>query len=151
MLRMTATNPSSPYEGNRILYAIAAGGQQRDETYRALTQTYSERLFLHAFYIVHDAQEAKDIAQIVLGEKLLKQADQFATSGRTDEFKLQAWLYRVTRNLSFNLIRDRKRRDVILTKDVHSKSYDPDYLQAILNGKKSEYFKEAIETPLQNI
>ena len=73
-----------------------------------LVRKYGERLYVHAYCILKDAQEARDVVQEVF-IKAMREPRFF-----DDEFKMQAWLYRVTRNLCFNLSRDRRRRDGIL-------------------------------------
>ena len=69
---------------------------------------WRQPLFYHASYIVKDGQEAYDLVQEVfiraMREKRFFQVD----------FKMKAWLFRVTSNLCFNIVRDRRRRGAIL-------------------------------------
>ena len=75
---------------------------------------YRDRLFYHAAGIVKDWQEAYDVVQEVFIRAMRE--PRFFTA----DFKMKAWLFRVTTNLCFNLVRDRRRRGQILeTRCVH--------------------------------
>ena len=69
---------------------------------------YRDALFHHAVHIVKDYHEAIDVTQ----EGFIKamREPRFFDEG----FKMKAWLYRVTSNLCFNLVRNRRRRSAIL-------------------------------------
>jgi RNA polymerase sigma-70 factor, ECF subfamily len=73
-----------------------------------VVRCYRDRLFQHALYIVKDGQEAYDVVQEVfikaMREQRLFEAD----------FHIKAWLFRVTSNLCYNIVRDRRRRGGIL-------------------------------------
>lgn len=71
-------------------------------------QRYRAGLERHARGIVKDPQEARDAVQEVF-IKAMRETRFF-----DDEFKIRAWLYRVTTNLCFNVVRDRRRRGGIL-------------------------------------
>merc|ERR1711970_1432737 len=71
-------------------------------------QKYREPLYFHARYIVKDHQEAYDLVQEVFIKAMREQ--RFFN----EDFKIKAWLYRVTSNLCFNQLRNRKRRGAIL-------------------------------------
>jgi len=73
-----------------------------------LVRRYREPIFHHAARIVKDWEEAVDVTQEVF-IKAMREPRFFA-----DDFKMKAWLYRVTSNLCFNLVRDRRRRSAIL-------------------------------------
>ncbi len=104
----------------RQLRVMAAGRQTPDEEIKAVAASdrraandlvirkYRKPIFQHAAYILKDYDEAIDVAQEVfikaLREKRLYEP----------EFKIKAWLYRVTSNLCFNMVRDRRRRIAIL-------------------------------------
>jgi RNA polymerase sigma-70 factor (ECF subfamily) len=73
-----------------------------------LVQKYRSRLYYHAICIVKDPQEAYDAVQEVF-IKALREERFF-----NDDFQMKAWLFRVTSNLCFNIIRDKKRRRQLL-------------------------------------
>jgi RNA polymerase sigma-70 factor (ECF subfamily) len=104
----------------------------------ALVRKYGERLYVHAYCILKDANEARDVVQEVF-IKALREPRFFDL-----EFKMQAWLYRVTRNLCFNLVRDRRRRDGILATVPRSELADSDPIEAVFGGERQEEVIEAI-------
>ena len=74
-----------------------------------LVSKYRPRLYRHALCIVKDQQEAWDAVQDVfikaMRENRLFQAD----------FQIKAWLFRVTSNLCYNIVRDKRRRRDLLS------------------------------------
>jgi RNA polymerase sigma-70 factor (ECF subfamily) len=103
-----------------------------------LVRKYGERLYVHAYCILKDAQEARDVVQEVF-IKAMREPRFF-----DDEFKMQAWLYRVTRNLCFNLSRDRRRRDGILATVPRNESVSADPIEAVFGSERQEEIFEAI-------
>jgi RNA polymerase sigma-70 factor (ECF subfamily) len=73
-----------------------------------VVEKYRGRLYYHALCIVKDPQEAYDAVQEVfikaLREKRFFDAD----------FQMKAWLFRVTSNLCYNIVRDKRRRKQLL-------------------------------------
>lgn len=114
----------------------------RMERSRALDETirrYGDRLYVHAFYILHDGQEAHDVLQEVF-IKAMREPRFFE-----QDFKIQAWLYRVTRNLCFNIVRDRRRRENILAANPGEKASRVDPLDAVFDGERQEEILAAVD------
>jgi RNA polymerase sigma-70 factor (ECF subfamily) len=86
-----------------------------EETVRA----FRERLFQHAYYIVKDRSEAYDVVQEVF-IKAMREPRIFDA-----DFKIKAWLFRVTSNYCYNLVRDTRRRGGILETLPQERSYTP--------------------------
>jgi RNA polymerase sigma-70 factor (ECF subfamily) len=105
---------------------------------------YRQPLFQHASYILKNYEEAIDVAQEVfikaLREKRLYDA----------EFKIKAWLYRVTRNLCFNMVRDRRRRTAIL--DSMPKKRKDDAVQDVMvfRSEQQQAMFEALQRLTEN-
>lgn len=74
----------------------------------AIVRRYRDRILHHALYVLKDPQEAFDVTQEVF-IKAMRETRFFDA-----EFKTKAWLFRVTSNLCFNIVRDRRRRSAIL-------------------------------------
>jgi RNA polymerase sigma-70 factor (ECF subfamily) len=91
----------------------------REYAIHLLVQRYRTRLYSHAYYIVKDSQEAYDAVQEVF-IKAMRQKGLF-----DDEFRIKAWLFRVTSNLCYNIYRDRKRRGGILETLPRPSSAEP--------------------------
>jgi RNA polymerase sigma-70 factor, ECF subfamily len=102
----------------KIRQAITPAAQEqgyklvaRDDRRRAMdmvVRDFRSRLFQHAFFIVKDSQEAYDAVQEVF-IKAMRETRFF-----DEEFRMKAWLFRVTSNLCYNIVRDRRRRGGIL-------------------------------------
>ncbi|MCB9761883.1 MAG: RNA polymerase sigma factor [Alphaproteobacteria bacterium] len=80
----------------------------RGEAMGLVVHRYRERLFYHAFSIVKDRQEAYDAIQEVF-IKAMREPRFFLPT-----FGMRAWLFRVTTNLCYNIVRDKRRRSGIL-------------------------------------
>lgn len=104
-----------------------------------VVRTYGEKLRSHAAYILRDADEAHDVVQETF-VKAMREPRFFEP-----EFKMQAWLYRVTRNLCFNLSRDRRRRQVILHGQRRSEAAFDDPIEAVFAGEQQEEVMAALE------
>ena len=104
-----------------------------------VVRRFGERLYVHAYYILHDGQEAHDVIQEVFIKALREPRFYDA------DFRIQAWLYRVTRNLCFNLVRDRRRREHILAANPGDRTSTADPLQAVFNGEQQEEILGAVE------
>ena len=73
-----------------------------------VVRKYRDPLFQHAAWILKDWEEAIDVSQDVF-IRAMREPRFFDA-----DFKMKAWLYRVTTNLCFNRVRDRRRRNAIL-------------------------------------
>ena len=104
-----------------------------------VVKRYAEKLRSHALYILRDAEEAHDVVQEVL-IKAMREPRFFE-----EEFKIQAWLYRVTRNLCFNLVRDRRRREVILYGQRRSEVAANDPLESVFEGERQREIMAAVD------
>lgn len=105
-----------------------------------VVRKYGERLYVHALYILHDAQEARDVVQEVF-IKAMREPRFY-----DEEFKIQAWLYRVTRNLCFNLVRDRRRRDTLLQAGPKLGGSTTDPLEAVFDGERQDEILGAVDS-----
>lgn len=135
-LRLVRSDDSVPDDD--AIKAIAA--RDRRAAADALVRRYREPLFHHAAWILKDWEEAIDVAQEVF-IKAMREPRFFEP-----DFKMKAWLYRVTSNLCFNLVRDRRRRNVILETQVQP------HLEAevapqdnVLQGERQERILGAME------
>ena len=82
--------------------------RDRDQAMDLVVERYRARLVHHAFGIVKDQEVARDAVQEVF-IKAMRERRFFDR-----DFEMRAWLFRVTRNLCFNIVRDRRRRSGIL-------------------------------------
>ena len=73
-----------------------------------VVEKYRGRLYYHALCIVKDPQEAYDAVQEVF-IKALREKRFF-----DETFQMKAWLFRVTSNLCYNIVRDKRRRRQLL-------------------------------------
>lgn len=104
-----------------------------------VVERYRPRLFQHALYVVKDPQEACDVVQ----EVFIKAIHEPRFFDR--EFKIKAWLYRVTSNLCFNLIRDRRRRGAILDTMDKPTDHRADQLDLVFNDERQQQILAAME------
>lgn len=105
---------------------------------QALFSRFRDRLEYHAFGILKDGAEAGDVVQEVF-IKAMREPRLF-----DEEFKTQAWLYRVTRNLCFNIVRDRRRRGAILANMARNEARAADPFDHVFSGEQQAEMVERV-------
>lgn len=91
---------------------------------------FRDRLYYHALYIVKSPDEAYDIVQEVF-IRAIREPRFF-----DDDFRIRAWLFRVTSNLCFNQVRDRNRRGAILDAAPREDSAAADQMAQVFAGEQ---------------
>lgn len=136
---------------NALRVITGGPGTVEDEDIKAIARTdkrraadlaarkYRDRLFHHACYVLKDYQEATDVVQEVF-IKAMREPRFFE-----DDFKMKAWLFRVTSNLCFNIRRDRRRRAAILETVQAPTSFAADQVDAVFSGEKQEHVLAALD------
>lgn len=104
-----------------------------------LVRRYRDALFHHAAWIVKDWEEAVDVAQEVF-IKAMREPRFFEP-----DFKMKAWLYRVTSNLCFNLVRDRRRRSAILETVPRDTADGADQPEVVFQSERQERILAAMD------
>lgn len=104
-----------------------------------LVRRYRQPIFHHAAWILKDWEEAIDVAQDVF-IKAMREPRFFEP-----DFKMKAWLYRVTSNLCFNLVRDRRRRSAILDSVPRARADEADQPDVVFAGERQQQILAAID------
>lgn len=103
-----------------------------------ITRKYRDRIFNHAAYILKDQEEAVDVTQEVFIKAMRE--TRFFQPG----FKMKAWLFRVTSNLCFNRVRDRKRRSGLLERHMRPRVAEADQMELVYADEQQKQILEAI-------
>lgn len=109
-----------------------------------IIRKYRDPIFHHAAYILKDYEEAIDVAQEVF-IKAMREKRFF-----DEDFKMKAWLYRVTSNLCFNMVRDRKRRATILEGMEKPEATAPHQVDMVLRSEQQQSILEALDKLTEN-
>lgn len=104
-----------------------------------MVRKFRERLYYHALYIVKSQDEAYDIVQEVF-IRAIREPRLFE-----DDFRIRAWLFRVTSNLCFNQVRDRNRRGAILDAAPREDSAMAGQMDRVLQGEQRGEVLAAID------
>lgn len=113
--------------------------QDRRRAMDMVVRDFRGRLFQHAFFIVKDSQEAYDAVQEVF-IKAMREPRFF-----DDEFRMKAWLFRVTSNLCYNIVRDRRRRGGILESLDRPDRTAANQMERVQRGERRDEVLAAME------
>lgn len=104
-----------------------------------VVRKYRDPIFQHAAWILKDWEEAVDVAQDVF-IRAMREPRFFDA-----DFKMKAWLYRVTTNMCFNLVRDRRRRHAILDSVPRPVGDAPQQADAVFAGQQQKQILAALD------
>ena len=114
--------------------------KDKKRAFGIIVQKHRDALLYHALCILKDQDEAYDLVQEVF-IRAIREERLF-----TKDFRIKAWLYRVTSNLCLNSVRNKKRRTAILDAAKLSDRSEADQLRNIFVGERSTEILEAIST-----
>jgi len=116
-----------------------AAGEDRRAAMDMVVRDFRGRLFQHAFFIVKDSQEAYDAVQEVF-IKAMRETRFFDA-----EFRMKAWLFRVTSNLCYNIVRDRRRRGGILESLNRPDRTNANQMERVQRGERRDEVLASME------
>ncbi len=105
-----------------------------------VVRDFRGRLFQHAFFIVKDSQEAYDAVQEVF-IKAMRETRFF-----DEQFRMKAWLFRVTSNLCYNIVRDRRRRGGILESLGRPDRTQANQMERVQRGQRRDEILSAMDS-----
>ncbi len=142
------------YTDEQAVFAIARREPHANTAYSQVFERYYQKLLRCASEILKDNIEAEDIVSDVLEKRFYANCTHLAVSAEAGELQLQAWFYKVTRNLCFNKRRDYQRRSNTLDQatkshdralySVLSSSFENDATEAVYRRETSERMEDAI-------
>lgn len=138
-LRLVQNDPPQDDEEIKVLARV-----DREAAQDLIIRKYRDPIFHHAACILKDYEEAIDVAQEVF-IKAMRERRFF-----DEDFKMKAWLYRVTSNLCFNMVRDRKRRAAILEGMDRPDSTDPRQVDVVFRTQQQQSILEALDQLTDN-
>ncbi|MFK7929074.1 MAG: RNA polymerase sigma factor [Myxococcota bacterium] len=104
-----------------------------------IVRKYGDRLLKHATYILKSVDRAVDVTQEVF-IKAMRETRFFLP-----DFKMKAWLFRVTSNLCFNQVRDRKRRTGLLERHPRPRSVEANQDDLVFADERQKAILLAME------
>jgi RNA polymerase sigma-70 factor (ECF subfamily) len=131
---MNAMHPARAAEDE----ARALARTDREAALALLVRLHRARLHRHASAILHDDDAAHDVVQeafvrAMREERLFNQ-----------DFRIGAWLHRVTANLCFNSVRDRRRRGDLLAGLGLPSTVGPSQADAVLATQRERHLRRLL-------
>ncbi len=128
---------ADPAQGEQAYKELAR--RDRRAAMDMVVRDFRGRLFQHAFFIVKDSQEAYDAVQEVFIKAMRE--TRFFEEG----FRQKAWLFRVTSNLCYNIVRDRRRRGGILESLNRPDRTPSNQMERVLRGQRRDEVLSAMD------
>jgi RNA polymerase sigma-70 factor (ECF subfamily) len=104
-----------------------------------LIEKYRQPLFRHALYILRDQDEAYDVVQETY-IRAIRESRIF-----DPEFRMKAWLFRVTKNLCLNQVRNTTRRAAILQANPQPDRQESEQWQKMFEGEQEILMMETLD------
>lgn len=140
ILQLVQSRGNQPEDEDIKAIAVEDRRQALDITVRK----YRERILHHALYVLKDYQEAYDVTQEVF-IKAMREPRFF-----DEAFKMKAWLFRVTSNLCFNIVRDRRRRTNILDAMPKVTELEADQIDSVFTEERQTSILSAMDRLTQD-
>ncbi|MCB9680285.1 MAG: RNA polymerase sigma factor [Alphaproteobacteria bacterium] len=135
MDRTLDSTPRAPHDEDAIKRVAALDKQA---AMAMVVRQHRPRLLRHASGILKDPDLAGDVCQEVF-IKAMHEPRFFDA-----DFRMGAWLYRVTSNLCLNMVRDHRRRGDILADMPTPRSAAPEQVDAVLDEERHDQVQTAL-------